>query len=66
MAKALSVVPFEPAYDFYSALQSVWLIHMIASGYIGSRDYALGKFDQYMLPFYQQALKDGKTKEERK
>lgn len=64
MAKALSVVPFEPAYDFYSALQSVWLIHMIASGYIGSRDYALGRFDQYMLPFYEKALKAGKTKEE--
>ena len=64
MARALSVVPFEPAYDYYSALQSVWLIHMIASGYIGSRDYAFGNFDKYMLPYYEQAIKDGKTREE--
>ncbi len=64
MAKALSTVPFEPAYDFYSALQSVWLIHMIASGYIGSRDYAFGRFDSYMLPYYEQAINDGMTKEE--
>ncbi len=64
MAQALKVVPFEPAYDFYSALQSIWLIHMIASCYVGSRDYAFGRFDQYMLPFYEDAVKNGKTKEE--
>lgn len=64
MAKALCKVPYEPAYDFYSALQGIWIIHMIASCYVGSRDYAFGRFDKYMLPFYQKALKDGKTKEE--
>lgn len=64
MSEALSKVPFEPAYDFYSALQSVWLIHMIASCYIGSRDYAFGNFDKYMLPYYKQAIQDGKTREE--
>ncbi len=64
MARALSVVPYEPAYDFYSALQSIWLIHMIASCYMGGRDYAFGRFDQYMLPYYEQALREGKTKEE--
>ena len=64
MAKALSKVPFEPAYDFYSALQSVWIIHMIASCYVGDRDYAFGRFDKYMLPFYEKALRDGKTEEE--
>lgn len=64
MARALSVVPFEPAYDFYSALQSVWLIHMIASCYVGARDYAFGNFDKYMLPYYKQAINNGSTKEE--
>ncbi len=63
-ANALRVVPFEPAYDFYSALQAIWIIHMIASCYVGSRDYAFGRFDGYMLPFYEKALDDGKTKEE--
>ncbi len=64
MAKALKTVPFEPAYDFYSALQGIWIIHMIASCYVGSRDYAFGRFDKYMLPFYEKAVKDGKSKEE--
>lgn len=64
MAKALSVVPCGPAYDFYSALQSIWIIHMIASCYVGSRDYAFHLFDQYMLPYYEQALRDGKTEAE--
>lgn len=64
MAKAMSQVPFEPAYDFYSALQSVWIIHMIASCYVGDRDYAFGRFDKYMLPFYKQALTDGCSREE--
>jgi len=59
MADALERVPYEPAYDFYSALQSVWLIHMIASCYIGARDYAFGRFDQYMLPYYEQARAAG-------
>ncbi len=64
MAEALKLVPFEPAYDFYSALQGIWIIHMIASCYVGSRDYAFGMFDKYMLPFYEKAIKDGKSKEE--
>ena len=64
MAKALEIVPFEPAYDFYSALQGIWIIHMIASCYVGARDYAFGRFDKYMLPFYQKAINEGKTKGE--
>ena len=63
-AAALRKVPYEPAYDFYSALQGIWILHMILSCYIGSRDYAFGNFDQYMLAFYEQALAEGKTEEE--
>ena len=64
MAKALSVVPFEPAYDFYSALQSVWLVHMIASCYVGARDYAFGRFDSYLYPFFASDLAHGKSWDE--
>ena len=63
-AKALRIVPFLPAYDFYSALQGLWLLHMIASCYVGARDYAFGRFDQYMLPFYENAVNQAPTKEE--
>ena len=64
IAKALGTVPYLPAYDFFSALQGMWIIHMIASCYVGSRDYAFGRFDKYMLPYYEEALKSGKTEEE--
>lgn len=64
MAEALKIVPYEPAYDFYSALQGIWILHMILSCYIGARDYAFGNFDKYMLPFYEKALADGKTETE--
>lgn len=64
MADALAVVPYLPAFDFYSALQSVWLIHMIASCYVGERDYAFGRFDKCMYPFYKKALENGQTREE--
>ncbi len=64
MANALEKVPYEPAYDFYSALQSIWIMHMIASCYVGERDYAFGRFDEYMLPFYEKAIVDGASKEE--
>lgn len=63
-AEALERVPYEPAYDFYSDLQGMWLIHMIASCYIGSRDYAFGRFDEYMLPYYEKAVADGMTERE--
>lgn len=53
MAAALKKVPYEPAYDYYSALQGIWIMHMIACCYVGARDYAFGIFDEYMLPFYE-------------
>ncbi len=60
VAEALSVVPFRPAYDFFSAIQSVWFWQMITSGVCGSRDFALGHLDQYLLPFYEKDRKSGK------
>ena len=64
MAQALRTVPYEPAYDFYSALQGIWIMHMIAGCYVGSRDYAFGRFDAYLLPFYEKALAEGHDEEE--
>ncbi len=62
--KALMKVPFEPAYDLYSALQAIWLSHMIAGGYVGSRDYAFGYMDEYLYPFYQKEKENGVSDEE--
>ena len=63
-ARALDRVPYEPAYDFFSALQSIWFIHMIESCYVGARDYSFGKMDDYMLPYYLEELDRGTSREE--
>jgi len=62
--QALNRVPYEPADDLYEALQSIWLVHMIASCYVGERDYAFGRLDEALLPFIQKALDDGIIKED--
>ena len=59
--EALSRVPFEPAYDLYSALQGMWLVHMIAGCYVGGRDYAFGYMDEYLYPYYQIEKEHGAT-----
>lgn len=63
-AEALRRVPLEPAYDLYSALQSIWLVHMISSAYVGYRDYGFGYMDDYLYPYYQVEKEQGSTDEE--
>ena len=62
--EALLRVPYEPAYDLYSALQCVWMMHMIASCYVGYRDYGFGYMDEYLYPFYLQEKERGVSDEE--
>ena len=62
--EALLRVPYEPAYDLYSALQGIWLVHMIASCYVGSRDYGFGYMDEYLLPYYLKEKENGATDDE--
>lgn len=62
--EALLHVPYEPAYDLYSALQGIWLVHMIASCYVGSRDYGFGYMDEYLYPYYKKEKEKGTTDDE--
>lgn len=52
IAAALRKVPYHPADDFFSALQSVWFMQFITSALCGARDFAPGRVDQYLLPFF--------------
>ncbi len=63
-AEALCHVPYEPAYDLYSALQGMWLVHMIASCYVGGRDYAFGYIDEYLYPYYLKEKENGASDED--
>jgi pyruvate formate-lyase/glycerol dehydratase family glycyl radical enzyme len=54
-------VPWEPAEDFYQAVQSLWFTHMLvmaAESYPGP-GLSHGRFDQYMYPFYKITIESG-------
>ena len=59
LAAGLEQAPAGPATDFPIALQTVWLIQFVTSCVIGSRDFAYGRIDQYLLPFYERDIADG-------
>ncbi len=57
-------VPYEPAGSFYEALQSVWFVHVILQIESNGHSISLGRFDQYLLPYYQKDKADGKLSAE--
>ncbi len=52
-------VPANPARNFHEAIQSIWFIDLIFHHVAGSRDYALGRMDQYLYPLYKNDLEAG-------
>ena len=57
-------VPEHPARSFREALQAVWLVQFALSAVGGARDFAPGRFDQYLRPFYERDLAAGSLTEE--
>ncbi|MDY6795342.1 MAG: pyruvate formate lyase family protein [Actinomycetota bacterium] len=60
-------VPWEPAENFYEAIQSLWFTHMLimaAESYPGA-GLSHGRFDQYMYPYYRKDLDSGVLTEEK-
>jgi formate C-acetyltransferase len=49
-------VPANPARGFYEAIQSYWFIFLM----LESSVFAMGRFDQFMYPFYQKDIKEGR------
>ncbi|HSW58840.1 MAG TPA: pyruvate formate lyase family protein, partial [Dehalococcoidales bacterium] len=63
MAENLKVVPWEPAEDFWQAVQSLWLTHMLVmadENYPGP-GVSFGRLDQYLLPYWQKSMAEGMT-----
>lgn len=58
---SLKIAPWKPAVDFFSALQAIWIVHMISSCYVGARDFGFGRMDQYLLPLFRKSIQDGMT-----
>lgn len=59
IADALDHAPGRPARNFFEALQAIWIIQLVTSCIIGSRDFAFGRIDQYLLPYYEKDINEG-------
>ncbi|MBN1255498.1 MAG: formate C-acetyltransferase [Deltaproteobacteria bacterium] len=51
-------VPAKPARTFYEAIQSFWFIFLLTTP---SPVASIGRFDQYMYPFYKKDIESGAT-----
>lgn len=52
-------VPEEPASNFWEALQSFWFMQLIPQINDNGPSISPGRFDQYMLPYYEKDILDG-------
>jgi pyruvate formate-lyase/glycerol dehydratase family glycyl radical enzyme len=50
--EVLKVVPEKPAENFYQAIQSLWLTHLITQIEASGHSMSLGRIDQYLYPYY--------------
>lgn len=65
MAAILRRVPWEPAENFWEAVQALWITHMLVmsdEGYPGPGD-SFGRIDQYLYPAWQHSLEQGMDRE---
>lgn len=63
MLENLQVVPYYGAQDFWQAVQSLWLTHMLVmsdENYPGP-GVSFGRIDQYLYPFYKISKANGMT-----
>jgi len=60
MAHNCGRVPEKPAETFWEALQSVWFIHLAIQIESNGHAISLGRFDQYLYPFYKKDLETGR------
>jgi formate C-acetyltransferase len=65
MAHNLKVVPWEPPQDFWQALQSLWLNHMLVmsdENYPGP-GVSFGNLDRMLAPFWEKSITEGMDRE---
>ncbi len=65
MAANTAKVPWEPATNFWDAVQSLWMTHMLVMSdekYPGP-GVSFGRIDQYLYPYYKKSLEEGMTED---
>jgi formate C-acetyltransferase len=61
IAEACRWVPANPARNFHEAMQSFWLTYLVCNP---SPTLGIGRFDQYMYPFYKRDKEAGRITDE--
>ncbi len=64
IAANCSQVPMGPARNFSEALQSLWFVQLILQIESNGHSISLGRFDQYLYPYYQNGIAAGSLDEE--
>jgi pyruvate formate-lyase/glycerol dehydratase family glycyl radical enzyme len=59
IADVINRVPYYGARSFYEAIQSVWFVNVLYNIESCALMLALGRFDQYMYPYYKSDLEKG-------
>lgn len=59
MSEICAKVPYEPASNFREAIQTVWFSQVLLQIESNGHSLSYGRFDQYMLPYYQADLASG-------
>jgi pyruvate-formate lyase len=65
MERITRKVPWEPADNFWEAIQSLWMTHMLVmtdENYPGP-GVSFGRIDQYLNPYWEKSLKEGMDRE---
>ncbi len=65
MEKNLKRVPWEGARNFWEAVQSLWITHMLVmtdENYPGP-GLSFGRLDQYLFPYYEKSIAEGMSRE---
>ncbi len=65
MAANTAKVPWNPAENFYEAVQSLWLTHMLVMAdekYPGP-GVSFGRIDQYLYPYYKKSIEEGMSED---
>jgi len=63
MAENCRVVPENPPQNFIQAAQLVWFTHLCIMMEANGGDHCLGRFDQYMYPFFKKDTESGVTED---
>lgn len=64
MADNCARVPYEPAQTFWQAIQTIWFIQLILQIETNGHAISLGRFDQYLYPYYKRDIEQGLITEE--